>query len=73
MKFDLNMTVTLDADDITKLITQELNGQGFDVKSVTVNIGKRCVGHQMNSFEEAYLKDITAKVVKKKSNSYMDR
>ena len=70
----MNMNMTISASfneaDIKELVKQELERQGYVVEKVTVTVGKRTVGHQMNSYEEAYLKEVVATMNRKKKNEH---
>ena len=73
MKIEMDITATLTAEDINKIITEHLEREGYEVLEITPKIDTRSVGHQMNEYQETVFGGVTAKIVKKRTKSYDQR
>ena len=63
---NLNITANLSADDVKQIIQHHLEREGYNVDTITLKVGTREVGHQMNSYSEAYFDGVDVKLKPKK-------
>lgn len=62
MSLNVNATINLTKEDVEKIVREYVSQGGYNVSDVNIQVGTREVGHQMNSYTEAYFKGIDVKI-----------
>lgn len=61
MKIIKNVTIKLNEEELKQIVGEHMKKEGFDIapKSISFDLGIRCVGHFNDGYEEAYFRGCT--------------